>query len=310
MSGELTSLVDLAPQTSAEALNTYLPGDLLFAGQGPAWQDLLVEIHARPDQEEPLFIPAVPEPQIVWNLQGKLVVEEREIGGSWLRSEVNAGDMFLTASRTPYEVRWKADAGAQSVVMAVFVGLPLLAEATADLWGDQAQVPNLREFSAQRDEVLVALLDLLRREIVSQEKASVALVQGVARALAVHLVRAYGEVDQPRNRRMAGLTAFQLAHIDQFLKARLDRNLHLEDLAQVVGLSQFHFSRLFKKTTGVTPSRHLTKLRMDRARRMLRKNEHSILEIGMEVGYQSASHFTDVFRKETGVTPSDYRKNL
>ncbi|MBN9415215.1 MAG: helix-turn-helix transcriptional regulator [Candidatus Eremiobacteraeota bacterium] len=291
-------------------MHTYFPGDLLFSGQGPAWQDLLVEIHVRPDQHEALLIPAVPEPQIVWTLEGQLVVEEREIGGTWLRSEVNAGDMFLTASRTPYEVRWQASGPTLPTVMAVYVGLPLLAEAAADLWGEGAEVPVLREFSAQRDEVLWMLLELLRQELVQREKASVSLVQGVARALAVHLMRAYGEVGRPRNRRLVGLTAFQLAHIDHFLKSRLDRSLHLEDLAREVGLSQFHFARLFKKTTGVTPSRHLTRMRMDRARRLLRKDDHSILEIGLEVGYQSASHFSDVFRKEVGVTPSDYRRNL
>ncbi|MBS2039585.1 helix-turn-helix domain-containing protein [bacterium] len=302
-----TGLAELSPLASAEVLNSYLPGEVLYSGQGPAWQNLLVEIHAQSDREEPLFMPAVPEPQIVWNLLGNLTLEEREIGGPWLRSEVKAGDMFLTASRTPYEVRWKAEGSDQAIVMAVYVGLPLLADSAKELWGQQAEIPALREFSAQRDEVLSALLGLLRQELMNQKKASVSLVQGVARALAVHLLRAYGEIDQPRNQRIQSLNAFQLARIDQYLKDRLDKNLHVEDLAKEIGLSQFHFSRLFKNATGLTPFRHLTRLRMEKARRLLRNNEQSILEIGLEVGYQSASHFAEVFRRETGVTPSDYR---
>lgn len=297
-------------QTTAEAMSGHLPGRIDFAGQGPAWRDLLVEIRSPPAYQEALFIPAVPEPQIVWTVQGSQIFEERDVGGQWLRSEVSAGDMFLTASPTPYEARWKAQGPIPTLVMTVYVGLPLLLEATRDLLGPEAGLPALRDFSALPDEPMRAILEQLRRELVERETASVLFVQSMARSLAVHLVRSYTDRDQPQSRPKPGLSAFQLTRVDQFLENRLDQNLHLSDLAEAVGMSQFHFSRLFKKSTGVSPSKYLTRMRNARARRLLRESERSILDICLEVGYSSASHFTDVFRRETGVTPSDYRKSL
>jgi AraC family transcriptional regulator len=297
-------------QTTAEGLMSHFPGEVHHIGRGPAWKDLLVEIRSPPLYQEAMFVPAVPEPQVVWALQGSQVFEEREPGGEWMRSEVRAGDMFLTASPTPYEARWKAREGVPTLIMTVYVGLPVLLEASKDLLGPEAAIPVLRDFSAQPDEPMRQLLDHLRRELVDRTSASELFVQSLARSLAVHLVRTYGQPDQPAMRRQPGLSAFQLAQLDQFLESRLDQNLHLSDLAEALGMSQFHFGRLFKKSTGVSPARYLTRMRNARARRLLRESERSILDISLEVGYATASHFTEVFRKETGVTPSEYRKHL
>jgi AraC family transcriptional regulator len=72
-------------------------------------------------------------------------------------------------------------------------------------------------------------------------------------------------------------------------------------------LSEFHFSRLFKKTIGFSPSQYLIRRRIARARRLLRETTRSMIEIGLEVGYSSPSHFAQIFRREVGVTPTEYR---
>ena len=296
-----------AARTSAESLNQQFPGQQLAIGVGPAWQNLLATVHARPALEYGMLVPAVPEPQIVWLLQGKIVLEEREIGGDWKRVEVDPGDLFLTTSPEPYEVRWSNSGPEAALVFQLYVGLPLLAEAAQDLFGHENV--SLREFSGQRDETMLALLEQLRQEL-ERSQASPLFVQSLGRALAVHLVRSYGQVDPAKGQRKIGLSAFQLSQLDYFLEAHLDQNLHLAEVAQQVGLSEFHFSRLFKKTTGLSPSRYLLRLRIDRARRLLLESQKSVLDVGLDVGYSSASHFTEVFRRETGATPSEYRSKI
>lgn len=73
-------------------------------------------------------------------------------------------------------------------------------------------------------------------------------------------------------------------------------------------MSEFHFSRLFKKATGLSPSRYFIRQRVEKARLLLQETDTSIIEIGMSVGYSSPSHFAQVFRRETGLPPSHYRR--
>jgi len=61
--------------------------------------------------------------------------------------------------------------------------------------------------------------------------------------------------------------------------------------AAQAGLSKFHFQRLFKRATGVSPSRYHINLRMNVARRLLRETKKSVVDIALEVGYANPSHF-------------------
>ena len=87
-------------------------------------------------------------------------------------------------------------------------------------------------------------------------------------------------------------------------------NLVLGRLAREAGVSEFHFCRLFKKTTGFAPSRYFIRMRMEKARRLLRETTKSVIEVGLDVGYSSPSHFAHIFRREVGVAPSDYRGHV
>ena len=67
-------------------------------------------------------------------------------------------------------------------------------------------------------------------------------------------------------------------------------------------MSEFHFSRVFKKTTGLAPSQFFTRLRMEKARQLLREADKTMIEAGLEVGYSSPSHFAQIFRREVGTS--------
>ena len=293
--------------SSAEAMGERIPGTLMAASLGKPWKDLLAQIFTRRQTQEVLLIPAVPEPLIVWVLSGAAVVEERELDGAWQANRVTAGDFFLTNTATPYELRWTAAKAAPFEVMHLYLGLPLLNRAATELYGKDFNF-TLRDVSGQRDRVLSALLEPLRTELTTPRAPSTLFVQGIAQSLAVHVLRQYADPSSsPPRRQRSGLPAFKLRRVLSLMEARLDQEFQLGKLAREAGLSEFHFSRAFKSSTGFSPSHFLIRMRMDQARRLLRETDKSIVEVGLDVGYSSPSHFAQLFRREVGITPREYR---
>ena len=94
-----------------------------------------------------------------------------------------------------------------------------------------------------------------------------------------------------------------LVHIDE----SLGESLKVRDLAQRVGLSQFHFARMFRRSVGRPPHEYLTDIRMERAKRLLKETDLPLAKVATLVGYQTQAHFTGVFHREVGVTPRTYR---
>lgn len=85
--------------------------------------------------------------------------------------------------------------------------------------------------------------------------------------------------------------------------------ISLENLAQQVGLSKYHFQRLFRKLMGSTPQTYLERVRMQKAQELLKNSELTVAEISMAVGYQSLPHFYALFRKYTNQSPKEYRNH-
>jgi two-component system response regulator YesN len=88
------------------------------------------------------------------------------------------------------------------------------------------------------------------------------------------------------------------------------RNISLEEVAQTVHLSPFYFSRLFKQEKGYNFVDFLTKVRIDKAKKMLQNPDFTAVRIAAEVGYQDASYFSRVFRQTMGMTPNQYRNEI
>lgn len=94
----------------------------------------------------------------------------------------------------------------------------------------------------------------------------------------------------------------------------INKNYHkkvtLNELANYVNYSQFHFIRIFQKETGKTPFEYLTDIRVNKAKEFLSTTNQSITEICLQCGLQNSSHFANFFKLHTGVSPSEFRQNL
>ncbi len=82
----------------------------------------------------------------------------------------------------------------------------------------------------------------------------------------------------------------------------------LEAAARKAGYSKFHFSRLFKKATGVTPWTYAVNLKLDKAKELLMNSDVSVKEVAISVGISDPNYFTRIFAKYAGMSPVKYRK--
>lgn len=293
--------------TSAEGMKDHIPGELLREHRAQADDDIYVEIVTRNAVQDEILVPAVPEPLLVWIASGAAVVEERPPGGDWLAVPVRQGDFYLTTSPVPVEMRWRSTSPDPFTVMHVYVGLPLFTRVVRTATGRALGEFALREVSGERDPVLCGVLEALYKALAAPSPPSGGFVQGMAQALAFHLVDRYEVALDGRRIVRGGLPAHKLHRILAAMRDSLAEPFELAPFAGMAGLSVFHFSRVFKQATGMAPSRYVARLRLEEARRLLCETERSVIDIGLALGYQSPSHFSQVFRQGTGVTPSAYR---
>jgi len=104
------------------------------------------------------------------------------------------------------------------------------------------------------------------------------------------------------------LTDDQLRVAIDYINDHIRESLELRSISRAAGLSEFHFARLFKAATGVSPFQFVTRTRMERARQLLRKTRLPIFEVAHRVGYQKPSHFSARFRAISGCGRDAYRK--
>lgn len=87
----------------------------------------------------------------------------------------------------------------------------------------------------------------------------------------------------------------------------IDR-ITIDDLAEHLGTSTSHISRLFKDELGISPSDYIRNVKLDKAKNLLRFSDYSIIDISNYLSFSSQSHFSKLFFEETGMTPKKYRE--
>jgi len=97
---------------------------------------------------------------------------------------------------------------------------------------------------------------------------------------------------------------------EQHLSTHFDRDLSVEDLAQLSGTSRRNLVRRFKDATGHTPGAYQRMLRIAAARGMLEDGAPSIEQVGLSVGYRDTGFFRRVFKRYSGMSPAEYRERF
>jgi len=296
-------------RTTAEAFPRYLGGEVLADSATLKWPGLFVRRYRFPRVVDGFLVPATSEPLITCQLNGSAEFQERDIGGTWIPRQVRRGDIFVTGSKTPYELRWRSPLGAEIDVMHIHLGVDQCLAAFEMVYPDKANAVEVTDFFG-RDETL-AHLSFACAEMLSARTADNAKrVAALAHLLAIYVAEKYTNVASQRPVYHGGLPIVRLRKIEDYVHAHVSESISIDSLAELAELSPFHFSRVFKQSTGITPLQFVTRERMLQAQQLIRETSRSLIEIALEVGYTSPSHFAQVFRRTAGMAPTQFRNAL
>jgi AraC-like DNA-binding protein len=158
------------------------------------------------------------------------------------------------------------------------------------------------------DPVVRHLLSSLRPLIAAPRQANSLFLDHVVLAMTAHLSSAYAGLKQDAGTPRGGLAPWQERRATELMRASLNAELSLSDLAAACGLSSRHFARAFRLSTGTPPHRWLLRLRVERAKELLATRALPLADVAVSSGFGDQSHLTRVFKGLVGATPGAWRR--
>jgi len=156
--------------------------------------------------------------------------------------------------------------------------------------------------------------------LICDHPALVASMHGLARTLTngctlaceSALVRTLGDILNTHGgvvSTMAGHDPKLIGQARELLRANLEQKITLKDMAAILGVSQYHFLRTFKRQTGIPPHVFRTQRRVEQARALIRRGM-PLAEVAQATGFTDQPHFSNTFKLYTGATPGQYATQL
>ncbi|WP_049560921.1 AraC family transcriptional regulator [Nonomuraea sp. SBT364] len=276
--------------TSAYVRHTYNSWD------DAGWRSLLVQGFRHAPEAEDLALPAVSDLHLVLCTAGNADMRTHA-GGRPVRRRWAPGHLELMVPGRATSLSYRAASGLSTVQ--VHIPAPAVRRAAGALDGPEPDFEALSAGLRAGDPVVEQVL----RALPGAGAAGDLYAESAAAFLATHLLA------RGRDERLPGPEHAAVRAGIAVMRERLAEPLTLAVIAAEVHLSVYHFVRVFRDATGETPHRYLTRLRIERARRLLSTTSLSVERIARRCGFAGPGALSSAFLRQTGVRPSAYRKN-
>lgn len=257
---------------------------------------------------EEVVMPGLHEHLVMVNVGRPYRLEERLDGRVYRTSGVR-GDVAVIPAGTPAEFR-SLSAERQTVESLAISLEPAFVSRVAEEADVDPDGVELIGTLGGRDPEIERIAASLLSEIEDNGPFGDLYADSLANLLAVHLLRNHSSLGLRRDHRTrpgTGLPAAALRRVTDHVEENLAQGLTLDEISAVAHMSPFHFSRLFKASTGLSPHRYVVARRVERAKELLTKSGLPLHEVARLVGFTDQSHLAKHFRRQLGVTPKRFR---
>lgn len=281
----------------------FAKGRVIESSAGRGWRGLFAELRSHPAGEIPAYIPSFTE--IAVHIRGASVVT-RQANDVRQRTAASPGTIWLC----PAGLREDFIHVSKDIDEVLHIYLspnPFLALARHTSQDFSAE--SVRYDSGFHDPLIEHIAAGVLGELRRETSCGDLLVETLADSLAVRILNSYSSLSTDPTRisgRTKGLDSRRLQRVIAYIDANLENEITLEELASAALLSRFHFARMFKATTGQSPSRFIGQRRLELAKAHLVQGR-SIAQVAYDCRFSSESNFVRSFRRVTGVTPGRYR---
>lgn len=284
--------------TEVNARKKVLHRPPLLSSHKAGWEKLSLEYHLQPAYESPEHYAKHHTLAIRLRNQPSL---ERWLGECYKIENSIRGDVAVIPAYVTHK--------AATVQQSEFIALTLDSQQVSNIAYESVNpdvVEIIPHFSKQ-DPLIYQIGLALKTALEANGLVSGLYAESMATALSAHLLQHYSAPKQTIQEYRGGLPKHKLQQVIEFIIDHLSENLLLGAMAQEVGMSQYHFARLFKKSTGLSPYQYVIHCRIERAKMLLLQSHLKISEVASVVGFADQSQLTRHFKRLLGVTPKEIR---
>ena len=238
---------------------------------------------------------------ITIHLNHVAAIKEQVLNGRLRCDRFKDGDICLTPATTPVLVRLRDE----SELISLYLEPTFMQRIMAEV-GDADSFELVPQFKLN-DPLIYQIGMALKTNLESRGVCDRLYIESMATAISAHLLQHYSTQKLKIQNYTDGLPKARLRQVTDYINEHSTQNISLTEMAQTVQMSLYHFSRLFKQSTGLTPHQYLLRCRTEQAKRLLRTTNLSIATIAAQVGFVDQSHFARHFKRYVGIPPSQFR---
>jgi AraC family transcriptional regulator len=283
-------------------LPEWVPGELLSSSDNLGWEGISHRAYHYIGQDVP--IPPINHYMIVKYTNAHTPMQ-RCFDGKWTKKTCTSGDISLLTTLSDSHWHWTQEID----VSHVYISNELMSKVACEVLDRPIKDVLLHDELQLQDPVLLNLVDSVQSEATSGNIGTSLYAESLAIQLAVHLLRNYANITFKESLSVNQFSLYQRKLLIEYIDSHIHVKFRVEDLAALLGMGLWTFTKKFSESFGCTPHSFITSLRVEKAKQMLMEGRYAIKQVAYDCGFSDQAHLTRVVRANLGVTPGQLKRS-